>query len=136
MAVLTAAAAMAIVTIEVEKRSPIMTPLCVAAGYCDELFFEHLRRRGLNQLYRSSARGKMLDWCVVVAHELSGLGSTRVVRFDDGLGLGLDEAVQGFSRDGGNRPKANGSHSSGVRPVATILEIIKRRPAGSAGPCD
>jgi hypothetical protein len=39
-----------------------MTPLCVAVDYCDELFLEHLRRRGLNRLYRSSARGKMLDW--------------------------------------------------------------------------
>src|SRR5437879_2543050 len=71
MAVLTAAAAMATVTIEIEKRSPIMTSLCVAAGYCNELFFEHLRRRGLNQLYRSSARGKMLDWCV--CHPLTAI---------------------------------------------------------------
>jgi hypothetical protein len=46
MAVLTAAAAMATVIIEVEKRSPIMTSLCLAVGYCDELFFEHLCRCG------------------------------------------------------------------------------------------
>src|SRR5438046_4255455 len=54
MAVLTAAAAMATVTIEVEKRSPIMTSLCVAVGYCDERLVEHLRRRGLDRLYRGS----------------------------------------------------------------------------------
>src|SRR5712691_630968 len=57
MAVLTAAAAMATVTIEVEKRPPIMTSLCVAVRDCDELFFEQLDR-----WYRSWAHKKMLDW--------------------------------------------------------------------------
>src|SRR5438132_13157435 len=59
MAVLTAAAAMATVTIEDEKRPPIMTSLCVAVRDCDELFFEQLDR-----WYRSWAHKKMLDWPV------------------------------------------------------------------------
>src|SRR5258708_11680317 len=40
MAVLTAAAAMATVITEAEKRSPIMTSLCLAVRYGDELFLE------------------------------------------------------------------------------------------------
>src|SRR6266446_6343984 len=59
MAALTAAAAMATVTIEDEKRPPIMTSLCVAVRDCDELFFEQLDR-----WYRSWAHKKMLDWPV------------------------------------------------------------------------
>ena len=59
IAVLTAAAAMATVTIEVEKRSPIMTSQFLAVDQCDELFFERLRRCGLDLFYRGSARGKM-----------------------------------------------------------------------------
>src|SRR6266700_3549732 len=64
MAVLTAAAAMATVTIEVGKRPPIMTSLCVAVRDCDELFFEQLDR-----WYRSWAHKKMLDWSV--CHQLT-----------------------------------------------------------------